>query len=116
MTTKQPEDFLPLTPAEFHILMVLAGGDRHGYGIMQDIETQTNGALQLGPGTLYTTLKRLLERGWIEEIDAPPTAEDPRRKYYTLTKFGERLVRAEANRLANAVNTARQLGLLGGAS
>ena len=57
-----------------------------------------------------------LERGWIEEIDAPPTAEDPRRRYYTMTNFGDRLVRAEANRLANTVNTARSLGLLGGVS
>jgi DNA-binding PadR family transcriptional regulator len=115
MATQQPEDFLPLTPGEFHILLVLAGGDRHGYGIMQEIDTQTDGTIQLGPGTLYTAIKRLVERGWIEEIDAPPTADDPRRKYYTLTKFGTRLVRAEANRLANAVNTARSLGLLGGA-
>jgi DNA-binding PadR family transcriptional regulator len=115
-TIKEPSDFLPLTPAEFHILMVLAEEDLHGYGIMQRIEDQTKGALALGPGTLYTTIKRLLERGWIEEIDAPATADDPRRKYYRLTPFGNRVVRAEAERLALAVKTARDMGLLGGIS
>jgi DNA-binding PadR family transcriptional regulator len=113
---KEPDDFLPLTPAEFHILMVLADDDLHGYGIMQHIEAHTNGTITLGPGTLYTTIKRLLERGWIAEVDAPPTADDPRRKYYSLTPFGNRVVRAEAERLMQAVATARELGLLGGTS
>ena len=115
-TLKEPEDFLPLTPAEFHILMVLADNDLHGYGIMQEIESHTDGAITLGPGTLYTTIKRLLERGWIEEVSAPPHADDPRRKYYRLTPFGGRVVRAEAERLAQVVRTARNLGLLGGTS
>ena len=114
-SAKTPDDFLPLTPAEFHIMIVLADNDLHGYGIMQEVEAQTNGLIQMGPGTLYSTIKRLLERNWIEEIDAPDSAEDPRRKYYRLTPFGNRVTRAEAQRLALAVETARGLGLLGGA-
>jgi DNA-binding PadR family transcriptional regulator len=115
-TAKEPDDFLPLTPAEFHIMVVLVDSDLHGYGIMQRVEEQTKGIIQMGPGTLYTTIKRLLERGWIEEVDAPTDAEDPRRRYYRLSPFGNRVTRAEARRLANAVETARGLGLLGGLS
>jgi DNA-binding PadR family transcriptional regulator len=83
---------------------------------MQEVETRSKGSMQLGPGTLYTTIKRLLEREWIEEIEAPATSDDPRRKYYRLTSFGERVVRAEADRLAALVDQARRLGLVGGAS
>lgn len=111
---KESEDFLPLTPPEFHIMLVLADDNLHGYGIMQRIETETRGIIKMGPGTLYTTIKRLLERGWIEESDPPETADDPRRKYYSLTAFGNRIVSAEARRMAFSVETARQLGLLGG--
>lgn len=113
-SAKEPDDFLPLNTAEFHIMLVLADADLHGYGIMQRIEEQSNGIIQMGPGTLYTTIKRLLERGWIEEIEPPATADDPRRKYYQLTGFGSRVVEAEARRMAKVVETARSLGLLGG--
>lgn len=112
----KPEDFLPLTPTEFQIMLVLAEADLHGYGIMQRIESESNGTIKLGPGTLYTTLKRLLERAWIEEIDAPADADDPRRKYYRLTAFGGRVVRLEAQRLSQLVNTAKKLGLVGGSA
>jgi len=115
-TAKEPEDFLPLTVTEFHIMLVLADDDLHGYGIMQTIEEQTNGVITMGPGTLYTTIKRLLERGWIQETEPPAHADDPRRKYYTLTAFGNRVVSAEARRIAASVETARSLGLLGGTS
>lgn len=111
---KEPEDFLPLTATEFHIMLVLADDKLHGYGIMQRIETQTEGVISMGPGTLYTTIKRLLERGWIEETGPANPADDPRRKYYTLTPFGNRVVRAEVRRMAASVETARGLGLLGG--
>ena len=113
-TVKEPDEFLPLTPTEFHIMLVLADDILHGYGIMQRIEDESKGALTLGPGTLYTTIKRLLERGWIEETDAPSDADDTRRKYYRLTSFGSRVLRAEAVRLASLVETARTLGLIGG--
>lgn len=115
-TAQEPHEFLPLTSTEFYILMVLSDHTLHGYGIMQEIDDQTEGLVQLGPGTLYTTIKRLLQRGWIEETDPPPDADDPRRKYYTLTPFGGRVTRAEANRLANLVENARQIGLIGGRS
>lgn len=112
-SAREPQEFLPLNTAEFHILLVLADADLHGYGIMQRIEEQSEGLIQMGPGTLYTTIKRLLERGWIEEVEAPANADDPRRKYYSLTPFGNRVVEAEARRMASVVETARSLGLLG---
>lgn len=116
MTDKQqaPHDFLPLTATEFHILLVLAHKPLHGYGIMQTIEMQTEGVVTLGPGTLYTTIKRLSEREWIEETDPPADADDTRRKYYQLTSFGHRVTQAEANRLSSLIDRARSLGLLGG--
>ena len=97
-------------------MLVLADEPLHGYVIMQRVEADTQGKVRIGAGTLYTTIKRLLDRGWIEEVDPPANADDPRRKYYTLTPFGGRVLRAEAQRLAQAVRTARSLGLLGGAS
>jgi DNA-binding PadR family transcriptional regulator len=102
------EDLLPLTPPVFHILMALSDGERHGYGIMQDVARQTGGALQLGPGTLYGCLKRMLSARLVEESDERPDTEldDERRRYYRITPLGDRAVRAEAQRLANAVSAA----------
>src|SRR5678815_3585776 len=90
-------NLLPLTPPVFHILLALAGEERHGYGIMQDVARQTNDALQLGPGTLYGCLKRMLAAGLIEESDERPDPEldDQRRRYYRMTALGKRVVRAE---------------------
>ena len=112
-SNKHPQDFLPLTSTEFHILLVLADKPLHGYGIMQTIEKQTDAVVILGPGNLYTTIKRLLEREWIEETTPPADADDTRRKYYELTSFGKRIVRAEANRLSSLINHAKSLGLVG---
>jgi len=100
---------LPLSPASLHILLALAGENLHGYGIMQDVARQTNGALQLGPGTLYGCLKRMLAAGLVEESDERPDTEldDERRRYYRMTAFGRKTVRAEAVRLAGAVSAAR---------
>jgi DNA-binding PadR family transcriptional regulator len=108
MTGKTPQDLLPLTPPVFHILLSLAGEERHGYGIMQDVAGQTEGALQLGPGTLYGCLKRMLAAGLVEESEErpDPTLDDERRRYYRMTAFGRRVVRAEAHRLAGAVTVA----------
>jgi len=107
------EDLLPLTPPVFHILLALAGEERHGYGIMQDVARQTNDALQLGPGTLYGCLKRMLAAGMVEESDArpDPALDDERRRYYRMTPLGRRLVRAEAQRLADAVTAAKARSL-----
>ena len=101
----------------FHILLALADEERHGYGIMQDVARQTNDALQLGPGTLYGCLKRMLAAGLVEESDERPDMEldDQRRRYYRMTALGRSTVRAEASRLAGAVSAAKaKLGLAGG--
>ena len=107
---------LPLTPPVFHILLALADEERHGYGIMQDVARQTNDALQLGPGTLYGCLKRMLTAGLVEESDERRDDElnDERRRYYRMTALGRSAVRAEATRLAGAVSAAKaRLGLVG---
>jgi DNA-binding PadR family transcriptional regulator len=105
----QPEAFLPLTPAVFHVLLALAGGERHGYAIMQEVAAATGGQIKMGPGTLYGTIKRLLEIRLIEESDErpDPRLDDERRRYYRLSGLGERVVRAEAERYAAMVEMAR---------
>src|SRR5437016_5150605 len=113
--SKSPQELLPLTPPVFHILLALADEERHGYGIMQDVARQTGDALQLGPGTLYGCLKRMLAAGLVEEsVERPdPALDDERRRYYRMTILGKRVVRAEAQRLAGAV-TAAKARLAGG--
>jgi DNA-binding PadR family transcriptional regulator len=107
--SQTPQDLLPLTPPVFHILLALADGERHGYGIMQDVARQTDDALQLGPGTLYGCLKRMLAARLVEESgERPdPALDDERRRYYRMTDLGQQAVRAEAQRLAAAVHAAR---------
>jgi len=109
-----PKDLLPLTPPVFHILLALADEERHGYGIMLDVARQTHDTLQLGPGTLYGCLKRMLAAGLVEESDErpDPALDDDRRRYYRMTNLGQLVVRAEAQRLANAVFAARAKRLL----
>ena len=104
-----PERLLPLTPAVFHILLALADGERHGYGIMKNVAETTAGQIRLGPGTLYGTLKRLIEGGFIEESEERPDLEldDERRRYYRLTEWGGRVARAEVQRLSKMVNLAQ---------
>jgi DNA-binding PadR family transcriptional regulator len=106
---------LPLTPATFQILMALVDGERHGYAIMKDVAEHTEGAVRLGPGTLYGSLKRLLEGGLVEQGGerADPEMGDERRRYYRITKFGMSVARAEARRMAAIVRTARQKKLIG---
>jgi DNA-binding PadR family transcriptional regulator len=110
------ERFLPLTPAAFSILLALAGGEKHGYAIMQEIARVSAGALRVGPGTLYRSIKQLLATGMIDESgDRPdPALDDERRRYYRLTGLGRQVVRAEAARLARLVGQAAAIGLLGG--
>lgn len=116
--TMRPNDILPLTPAVFHILLALADGEKHGYGIMQEVTRITNGMLKMGPGTLYGTIKRMLEANLIEETEErpDPALDDERRRYYRLTAFGERVARAEAARLAALLNVAESKRLVGGAT
>jgi len=104
---------LPLPSATFHILMALAEAERHGYGIIQDVEERTEGALRLSAGTLYRTIQRLVDRGLIiESLQRPLAAvDDPRRRYYRITAFGTAVARAEAVRLTRLVRLARESGL-----
>lgn len=115
MTKSEPEHMPPLTPAVFHVLLALAGGERHGYAIMQDVAESTGGQVRMGPGTLYGTIRRLLVAQMIEESDHRPDPEldDERRRYYRLTAVGQRAVRAEARRYEALAEIARRRRLLG---
>jgi DNA-binding PadR family transcriptional regulator len=105
---------LPLTPPVFHILLALSDEQRHGYAIMQDVARQTDDALQLGPGTLYGCLKRMLASGLVEESELDESEpEDDRRRYYKLTSLGRKAVTAEAARLTSAVAAAKRKRLAG---
>jgi DNA-binding PadR family transcriptional regulator len=112
----EPDSFLPLPPATFHILMALADEDRHGYGIIQDVSASTNGGLKLSAGTLYRSIQRMLEQGLlIETRDRPaPEDDDERRRYYRITPFGRTVAKAEANRLTQLVRLARKSGFATG--
>jgi DNA-binding PadR family transcriptional regulator len=92
---------LPVKPVELLVLTMLAGGERHGYGIRQDIIDHTNGAIALEAGNLYRTIRRLEADGWVDESDRRPAAagDDERRRYYRLTPFGRRILAAELERL-----------------
>ena len=111
---RSPEDFLPLTPAMFHILLALVDKERHGYHIMQEVDERTGGKVRLGPGTLYGSIKRMLADRWVEETEERPDADldDERRRYYRLTDLGFRVASAEAERLALLVKMARSKKLL----
>ena len=100
--------FLPLSPAVLHIFLSLAGEDRHGYAIMQEIARQSEGRYKMGPGTLYDNLQKLLERGFVaEQPRKKDDDDDPRRRYYRLTPPGRRLLSTEITRLESVVREAR---------
>jgi DNA-binding PadR family transcriptional regulator len=103
-----------LTPAVFHILLALVDEDRHGYGIMLEIAERTNQQMLMGPGTLYGTLKRMLESGLIEECGEriDPDLSNERRRYYRITRQGRRTAAAEAERLQALVRMARAKSVL----
>ncbi|HEY7392809.1 MAG TPA: helix-turn-helix transcriptional regulator [Bryobacteraceae bacterium] len=96
------QSFLPLKPHWFHVLLSLAAGEQHGYAIMQEVLDRTDGKVRLWPATLYGTLKRLMEDNLVEET-AAPTAADPRRRYYRLTRLGREVLDAECARLEELV-------------
>ena len=106
----------PLPSAAFQILLSLADEDLHGYGIMRQVEEQSVGRMRLGPGTLYSSIQSLLEEKLIEETDARADTKlgSERRRYYRLTALGRRLVRSEAERLAELLRVARAKKLLRG--
>jgi DNA-binding PadR family transcriptional regulator len=101
--------FIPLKTQWFHIMASLAGGEQHGYGIMQDVLNRTTGKVRLWPATLYGSIKRLIEADLIEESDERPAPEldDARRRYYRLTAFGKRVLDAECERMEALVRTIR---------
>ena len=113
-TTSSPKPSPSLTLAAFHIMLVLASGENHGYAIMREVAENTQGKMRLGPGSLYGTIKRMLEDGWIEESDERPDPEmdDELRRYYRLTGVGQKFVKAEAERLEQLVKVARGKRLL----
>jgi DNA-binding PadR family transcriptional regulator len=104
-----PDDFLPLKPHWFHVLLSLADQEQHGYGIMQEVLERTGGKVRLWPATLYGTLKRLIEADLIEESGQRPAAEldDARRRYYGLTWLGRRVLATESQRLEDLVRVIR---------
>lgn len=108
-TSTTPQTQLPLTPAVFHILLSLMDQERHGYGIMKEVEAQTDGDMLLRPGTLYQAIKRMLEAGLLEESDErpDPQLDDERRRYYKLTALGQKAARAEIERLQKLLHIAR---------
>lgn len=118
MPANNTNDLLPLTPAVFHILLALADGERHGYAIMQEVTKTTQGRIKMGPGTLYGTIKRLLEARLAQETNErpDPALDDQRRRYYELTGLGRRVLKAEAERLAALVKLAQGKRLIGGAA
>ena len=105
---------MPLRPIEFHVLLALAGEERHGYAILQEVGALTEGELQPEPGTLYRALHRMLKDGWVVESNRRPAADldDERRRYYRLTPLGRRVASAEAERLYRLVARAREHRLL----
>jgi DNA-binding PadR family transcriptional regulator len=114
MTRKQAEQFLPLKPQWFHILLALAGEEQHGYGIMQEVLERTMGKVRLWPATLYGSLKRMIEADLIEESSKRPRPEldDARRRYYRLTLLGRQVLDQECERLqglVHAIQTKRRL-------
>ena len=117
MSDPKPESLLPLPTAVFHILIALADRDRHGYSVMQDVAARTGGKMRLSAGTLYSSIRRMLEQGLIEELgDSPdPSSTDERRRYYRLTRFGKRVAAAEVERMNALLQQARATGLAPGA-
>jgi DNA-binding PadR family transcriptional regulator len=105
-------ELLPLPPPVFHILIALWDGEKHGYAIMQDVRERTGGSVKMGPGTLYGSIKRMLELGLMEEIPSKAVKGDERRRVYRITKLGRQTAQAEARRLAEVLEQARSYGLV----
>jgi DNA-binding PadR family transcriptional regulator len=108
---QDPRGFLPLPSATFHILLALRDGEKHGYAVMRDVEEMSSGAVKMGPGTLYGSIKRMLADGLIEESDERPDPglDDQRRRYYRLSGLGELVCDAEVTRLRALVDRASRL-------
>lgn len=107
--TREPHDELPLPTSQLHILLALADGEKHGYAVMREISEMTDGAVTMGPGTLYGAIKRMLQAGLIEETDErpDPALDDERRRYYRVSGFGLQVLDAETARLQQLVQTSQ---------
>lgn len=104
----EPTDYLPLPQVRYHVLVALTAGELHGYAIMQAVEASSTGVVQMGPATLYGTLKRLVEARLVEEIaQRPAVGDDQRRRYYQLTGLGREVCIAESDRLADLIRRTR---------
>jgi len=111
------DSFLPLPASAMHIIVAVAGGEKHGYAIMRDVEDLSGGAVTMGPGTLYGSIKRMIDQGLLTEVaERPdPDLDDERRRYYRLTDLGHRVGAAEQQRLSRLLSAAelRNLGIAG---
>ena len=114
--TMNPEALLPLNPRDYLILFSLVTGERHGYGIVKEVERDSRGRVLLDPANLYRSIKRLIRDGLVLEADRQPAAEaeNERRRYYAITDFGHRVVTLEAARLAELADAARARNLIAG--
>lgn len=112
MQGEPSQDELPLKTPVLHILLALSTRDLHGLGIADEVEAATDGVVELGPGTLYRTLKQMDRRGLVQQVEAPTDDADPRRKYYRITEEGRALLAAEAARLEALVRVARERDVL----
>jgi DNA-binding PadR family transcriptional regulator len=112
---RDPEQLLPLTPAEFEVLIALADGDKHGYAILKEVARRTGGEVRLGVATLYALLRRLVGEGLLEESNVRPALalDDERRRYFRLTDFGRKVAGAEAARMEKVLAMARAKHLIG---
>jgi DNA-binding PadR family transcriptional regulator len=102
-----PDEYLPLAPATLHILLSLAGEPMHGYAVMQEVLRQSAGRYNLGPGTLYDNLQRLMKQGMVEEVPGPREGENSRRRYYRLSSLGRGVLTQEIARLEEVVHEGR---------
>ena len=109
MSSQNPSDLLPLPVSQLHILLALAGGDKHGYAIMREVQVLTGGSATMGPGTLYGAVKKMLNAGLIDESEErpDPALDDQRRRYYRITPLGARVLDAEVSRMERLARTAR---------
>ena len=110
MTNSESSGLLPIPPAQLHILLALADGQKHGYAIMTEVETMTDGSVTMGPGTLYGAVKRMILAGLISEAEErpDPALDDQRRRYYRLTALGVRVLDSEIARMEHLARTGRQ--------
>ncbi len=114
MSPKGASGAKPITSSAFYILLALADQDRHGLGIAAEVASRTDDEVDLGPGTLYNAIKKMLQGGLIQDAKGPPdpTDDDPRRRYYHITRIGRRALRDEAKRLARLLDAARDKNVL----